>query len=368
MKRIKFLDLVDQYSNIDNEIDLSIKDVIRNAAYIGGSFVEKFENEFAKFLGVKNVIGVGNGTDALEIVIEALEIPKGSEIIVPANSFISSAEAVSRCGHKVVFCDCDLENLTLSTDDVQKCITSKTKAIVAVHLYGHPCELTKLNEICSKHDLFLIEDCAQAHGAFYREKHVGSLSDAGTFSFYPGKNLGAFGDGGAISTNNHELAIKCRMIANHGRMKKYDHLFEGRNSRLDGIQSAILSVKLKHLHNWVNKRNDLAYAYTTKLKDLNEIKLPFVAKWAKHAFHLYVIRTTVRDRLKTYLEKRGIETGIHYPIALPNLKAYAYLENSKKFNASNISNELLSLPIGEHLSIGDVDYVVSTIKNFYKEL
>jgi dTDP-4-amino-4,6-dideoxygalactose transaminase len=363
---IKFLDLKSQYSTIKDEIDEAIKNVINESAFIGGNYVSKFEEEFASYQQTKYCIGVGNGTDALEIAIEALNLPKKSEIIVPANSFIASSEAVTRTGHKVVFCDCDENNYTISINSLKSKITQNTKAVIAVHLYGHPCDMDKILSIAKEYDLKIIEDCAQAHGAEYRGKKVGAIGDIGTFSFYPGKNLGAYGDGGAIVTNNHELAKKCKMIANHGRIEKYNHEFEGRNSRLDGLQAAILSVKLKHLDQWIDARIKIADYYLENLKDIEEIVLPKREDWVKQVYHLFVIRTKRRDNLQQFLKTHGIQSGIHYPISLPKLKAYDYtLQANKDFFANQSDIELLSLPIGEHLNYKDIEYTVTTTKEFY---
>jgi dTDP-4-amino-4,6-dideoxygalactose transaminase len=365
---IKFLDLKKQYITIKDEIDEAIANVINNSAFIGGVYVENFEKEFAFYQDSKYCIGVGNGTDALEIAIESLNLPKGSEIIVPANSFIASAEAITRTGHKVVFCDCNNFNYTISIKSLKSKITPNTRAIIAVHLYGHPCDMDKILSLAKKYNLKIIEDCAQAHGAKYKNKKVGSLGDIGTFSFYPGKNLGAYGDGGAIVTDNKSLAVKCKMIANHGRIEKYNHEFEGRNSRLDGLQAAILSVKLKHLDNWTEKRIKIANIYLSELKNIKNITLPKKEKWAKQVYHLFVIRTIYRDQLKEYLQKNNISSSIHYPIALPQLKAYGYLkQGDDKLFANENANNLLSLPISEHLTIKDVNKIISLIKNFYEE-
>ena len=258
---IKFLDLKDQYIGIQTEIDNVIKKIINESAFIGGKYSKKFEEEFAIYQEAKYCVGVGNGTDGLEIVLEALNLTKNSEIIVPANSFISTAEAVTRTGHKVVFCDCNKDNYTISIPSLKSKITPNTKAIMAVHLYGHPCDMDEILDIAKLNDLKVIEDCAQAHGAEYKGKKIGGIGDAGVFSFYPGKNLGAYGDGGAIITNNDQIAKKTRMIANHGRIEKYNHEFEGRNSRLDGIQAGILSVKLKYIDKWTEARINLAKYY-----------------------------------------------------------------------------------------------------------
>lgn len=362
---ITFLDLKTQYESIKTEIDEAIQNVINESAFIGGKYVEKFEKEFAEYQQAKYCLSVANGTDALEIVIEALDLPNGSEIIVPANSFIASAESVSRCGHKVVFCDCDEKNYTVSIESLKSKITSNTKAVIVVHLYGHPCDMDEILTIAKEHNLKVIEDCAQAHGAEYKGKRVGVIGDAGTFSFYPGKNLGAYGDGGAIVTNNDELAKKCKMIANHGRIEKYNHEFEGRNSRLDGLQAAILSVKLKHLDMWTEARIKLADYYLENLKDVDGIVLPKREDWAKQVYHLFVIKTQKRDELQQYLKDNGIQSSIHYPIALPKLKAYEYLGQAHEdFFANNSDVELLSLPIGEHLDIQDLVQTIQTIKAF----
>lgn len=365
---VKFLDLKSQYDSIKDEIDEAIKNVISETAFIGGKYVEQFEKEFAQYCQAKYCQGVGNGTDALEIVIEALDLPKGSEIIVPANSFIASSEAVTRSGHKVVFCDCDDSNYTISISSLKSKITPNTKAIIAVHLYGHPCDMDEIMTIAKEHNLKIIEDCAQSHGAEYKGKRAGAIGDAGTFSFYPGKNLGAYGDGGAIVTNNEELAKKCKMIANHGRIEKYNHEFEGRNSRLDGLQAAILSVKLKYLDAWTDARIKVADFYLENLKDIDGIVLPKREDWAKQVYHLFVIRTTKRDELQQYLKDNNISSGVHYPISLPKLKAYNYTNQaSEKFFANSSDSELLSLPIGDHLNVDDLDNIKSKIEYFMKK-
>lgn len=367
MKEIKFLDLNNQYLSIKDEIDSVIAEVIQSSAFIGGSYVKNFETEFAQYQGASYCVSCGNGTDALEIAIETLGLPCDSEIIVPANSFIASSEAVTRSGFRVVFADCDPENYTLSIDSVKSKITSKTKALIAVHLYGHPCDMNALIEIANEHHLKIIEDCAQAHGALYKGRKIGSIGDIGTFSFYPGKNLGAYGDGGAITTNSKELADKCRMIANHGRLAKYDHEFEGRNSRLDGLQAAILSVKLKHLDNWTESRIFCADYYLKELIGIGDLKLPVREVWATQVYHLFVIQTAKRDELKDYLTKLGIGCGIHYPVSLPKLQAYDYLgQTEEDLVANKCDSKLLSLPVGEHLHVEDLKYVVDTIREFFE--
>lgn len=359
---IKFLDLHAQYLTIKDEIDGAISGVIRDSAFIGGKYVKQFEESFSDYLNAKYCIGVANGTDALEIAIEALNLPKGGEIIVPANSFIASAEAVTRTGHTIVFCDANSDDYTIDLDDVKRRITLNTVAIVAVHLYGHPCDMDPLLDIAKQHNLKIIEDCAQAHGAEYKSNRVGAIGDVGCFSFYPGKNLGAYGDGGAVVTNNERLALKCRMIANHGRIAKYDHEFEGRNSRLDGIQAAILSVKLKHLEKWTNHRIMIADEYTRQLKNIVDISLPVRKEWARHVYHLFVIRHPDRDKLKDNLNEKGIQVGVHYPIALPRLKAFDYLGQAEESAFAWVCDkELLSLPIGDHFTMSDVSTIYKNI-------
>tara|TARA_B110000003_G_scaffold255543_1_gene272414 strand:+ start:26616 stop:27716 length:1101 start_codon:yes stop_codon:yes gene_type:complete len=355
---VKFLDLQKQYNSIKNEIDNAIYDVINNSAFIGGKDIFEFEELFAAYQEALHCVAVANGTDALEIAIESLDLPKNSEVIVPANSFISSAEAVTRQGLKVVFCDVNSDDYTINIKDLQKRLTNKTSAIMAVHLYGHPCDMDSLKLIAKNNNLRIIEDCAQAHGAEYKGKRVGAIGDIGCFSFYPGKNLGAYGDAGAIITNDDFLAKKSKMIANHGRIEKYNHEFEGRNSRMDGLQAAILNVKLKKLDMWTSQRILLANTYLDLLKDFTEITLPSRKKWAKQVYHLFVIRSDSRDFLQKSLKEEGIATGIHYPIALPKLKAFKYLSqfNEEGF-AWTTDNTLLSLPIGDHLNVEDITKV-----------
>lgn len=362
---IKFLDLHAQYQSIKSEIDVAIADVISKSAFIGGEYVNQFEIDFGSYVQADFCVGVGNGTDAIEISLEALQLPADSEVIVPANSFIASSEAVTRAGYRVVFADVDPEYYTLDIADVARKLTPSTKAIIAVHLYGHPCEMNALMHLADKHGLRVIEDCAQAHGAKYHGRHVGTFGDIGTYSFYPGKNLGCFGDGGAIVTNIDTLANRCRMIANHGRITKYEHEFEGRNSRLDGLQAAILLIKLKHLDKWINARNEAAEHYNVLLAKRDGIILPRVANNCRHAYHLYVIRTLHRDKLADYLKNYDVQTGVHYPIALPCQPAYMNncSPNNTPFSVET-SGRLLSLPIGEHISLEQIERVAELIHKF----
>ena len=348
---IKFLDLALQYKKNKKAIDTAINRTIKKTNFIGGAIINNFEENFAKFIESKYCLGVANGTDALEIAIESLNLKKNSEIIVPSNSWISSSESITRNNCKVIFCDINKDTYTIDTKKILKLINRNTSAIVAVHLYGHPCEIDELIYIKNKFNLKLIEDCAQAHGAKYKKIHVGNFGDIATFSFYPGKNLGAYGDAGAITTNNHKLYLRCKKIANHGGLKKNVHEIEGRNSRLDTIQAAILSVKLKSLKKVISKRNQNAKIYFKNLKNNKKIILPKVAKNIIHAFHLFVIRVEKRNELINILKINNIEFGIHYPKALHKLKAYRYIkQDTKNFYSGKIDSKILSLPIHEHLN------------------
>ena len=363
---VKFLDLYGQYLSIKDEIDVAIARVIAHSAFIGGSEVSGFEKEFADYQHAQYCVGVGNGTDALEIALESLDLPKNSEIIVPANSFIASAEAVTRAGYRVVFADVDPDNYTLDVAEVERLISSKSSAIMAVHLYGCPCDMEALLSLAKRYHLKVIEDCAQAHGAEYKGRRVGTCGDVSAFSFYPGKNLGAYGDAGAILTNSETLAERCRMIANHGRLEKYNHKFEGRNSRLDGLQAAILSVKLKHLDGWIDRRRSIADLYIDGLGGLKGLVLPKVEPGIRHAFHLFVVRSKERDALAKHLSDCRIQTGVHYPISLPKLEAYAYVgQSNADFVANHFDSEILSLPMGEHLSDADIFTVIDAVSNFF---
>ncbi|UFS72431.1 DegT/DnrJ/EryC1/StrS family aminotransferase [Geomonas sp. RF6] len=359
--KVPFLDLHRQYLSIAADIDAAIRSVIAESAYIGGKHVKSFEDSFAGYLEADHCIGVGNGTDALEIALAALELPDDAEVIVPANSFIATSEAVTRAGYRVVFCDALPGSHTLDLADAERRVTEKTLAIIPVHLYGRPCDMDGVMALARRHGLSVIEDCAQAHGALYRGRRVGTFGDFGCFSFYPGKNLGAYGDAGAIVTNDEELATASRMIANHGRIAKYDHRFEGRNSRLDGMQAAILSVKLTHLEKWTELRRANAETYRTLLAGA-DILLPQEEPEARHVYHLFVIESGRREALKEGLHREGIETGIHYPIPLPLLQAYADRFDSAGYPAASAAaGRILSLPMSAELTQEQVCHVASTL-------
>jgi dTDP-4-amino-4,6-dideoxygalactose transaminase len=367
---IPFLDLKTQYLKIREEIEDAVSRVFAESAFVGGSgnpFVKSFEEEFANYVEADHCIGVANGTDALEIALEALDLPSGSEILVPGNSFIASAEAVTRTGNKVVFVNWRDDDYTIDLEDAARRITPKTRAVIVVHLYGHPANMDAVIALAKENSLKVVEDCAQAHGAEYKGRRVGALGNMGAFSFYPGKNLGAYGDAGAVVTGDESLARRCRMIANHGRLVKYDHEFEGRNSRLDGLQAAVLSVKLKHLQEWTTHRRWVAEIYNDSLKN-SGLVLPFVQLWAKPVWHLYVVRANLRDDLRSFLNEQGIQTGIHYPKALPHLQAYSYLgqQNEPTF-ANRTCNKLLSLPMGDHLTESQIEFVVNALNKWRQQ-
>lgn len=341
---IPFVDLKPQHQAIKNEIDHAIQSVIEADLLVGGAAVEKFEKEFAAYQSVEYCVGVANGSDALEIALKALGIGVGDEVIVPALTWISTAGAVSNVGAEPVFVDVLEDEKTLNPSLIEERITERTKAIIPVHLYGLPARMTEIMSIAQKHELKVVEDCAQAHGAAINGKKVGTFGDVATFSFYPTKNLGAFGDGGAIVTSDRTLSQRMRQYSNHGQLEKHDHSIIGRNSRLDTVQAAILSVKLKYLDSWNAERNQLATMYG---KGITDAICPVVPAGFKHVFHLYVIQSTERDILKERLEKGGIGCAIHYSKPIPFLEAYEYKNHTiGEFPiAEKLCREILSLPM-----------------------
>jgi len=362
---IPFVDLKRQYETIKDEIDNVIFKVISESAFIGGKYVKNFEEAFTKFCNVKHCIGVGNGTDAIFIALKSLGIGKGDEVITAANSFIATSEAITMTGATAVFVDINPQTYNIDVRKIEEKVTPRTKAIIPVHLYGQPADMDPILNIAKKYNLKIVEDAAQAHGAVYKDRRIGSFGDMACFSFYPGKNLGAYGDAGAIVTNNEELVLKASMFANHGRSDKYNHEIEGVNSRLDGLQAAILEVKLKHLPKWTEMRRKNAYCYNKYLTGTGLIT-PVEIKNVIAVYHLYVVRVKkeLRQKLQAHLQSKGISTGIHYPIALPNLKAYAYLNHIENDfpEASKASQEIVSLPMFPELEESQIKYIVNTIK------
>lgn len=368
---VPLVDLKEQYAAIKAEVDDAMASVLASTAFIGGAFVAEFEKEFADFCHAAHCIGVGNGTDALFIALKAMGIGPGDEVITAANSFIASSEAITATGARVVFADVDPRTYTIAPESIRERITERTAAIIPVHLYGQPADMDPIMELARDHGLKVIEDAAQAHGAIYRDAAVGSIGDAACFSFYPGKNLGAYGDAGAIVTNHHALAERARMFANHGRKSKYDHELEGVNSRLDGLQAAVLSVKLRHLPEWSHARRAAAAFYSKRLAG-SGIRVPHVMEHVTPVYHLYVIRLPagIRDSVFDRLRSDGVGVGIHYPIALPNLEAYGYLGHvtSDFPEASRASSEVLSLPIYPEITQEQLEYVSSRVLAVVGEL
>lgn len=366
---IPFVHLRLQYESIQTEIDHAIQDVFTKSQFIGGDFVKNFEAEFSNLLGVRHCIGTGNGTDSLFLILKALKIGPGDEVITPAFSCLPSAECITLTGATVVFADVDDRYYTLDPADVERKITSKTKAVIAVHLYGQAAPVTELKKLCDKHKIYLIEDCAQAHLTKEKEKYAGTFGVASAFSFYPTKNLGAFGDAGCVLTQDKIVDENVRRLANHGALKKHDHIIEGTNSRLDTLQAAILSVKLKHLKKWNEQRNAIADQYTSSLNNISGLTVPVVAPESEHTYHIYAIRTKKRDALKNHLSKVGIETLVHYPQALPFTEAYRYKKHYfTDFPVSaKLQNEVLSLPVFPGLTNTEVTAIVDNIRNYFLE-
>ena len=365
---VPFVDLKLQYQSIKKEIDSAIQSVIEETAFVGGKYVSEFEKKFTELYGVKHCISCANGTDSLYILMKMLGIGAGDEVITVANSWISSSETISQTGATPVFVDIDPEFYSINEKLLETAITSRTKAIIPVHLQGQVCEMDVIMAIAVKHNLPVIEDCAQSHFSTYKEKRVGTIGLAGSFSFYPGKNLGAYGDAGCIITNDDQLAEKCKMFARHGALIKHQHKIEGINSRLDGLQAAILAAKLPYILKWTEQRITNAKYYDTILSSIPEIVIPTVRPESKHTYHLYVIRASKRDELQKYLQLKGIETAIHYPIPLPFMEAYEYLgyKNSQFPISDKYQHQILSLPMYPELNKQMMDEVANGIKEFYQ--
>jgi len=369
MMKVPFVDLKAQYLSIQGEIDAAIRDIINNTAFIGGKPVSDFETAFAALYGIEHCISVANGTDSLYIIMKMLGIGKGDEVITVANSWISSSETISQTGAKPVFIDIDPDYYSLNERLLEGAITSKTKAIIPVHLHGQSVNMDEVMHIANKYNLPVIEDCAQSHFSEFKSIRVGTFGIAASFSFYPGKNLGAYGDAGAIITNDAKLAEKCKMYARHGALKKHEHQIEGVNSRLDGLQAAILSAKLPYILDWTAARIRCADTYDQLLRGIPSIVTPKRRENTQHSFHLYVIRAENRDDLAQHLKDCNIETAIHYPTALPNLKAYKYLNHGPDDFpvATTYQSQILSLPIYPELTDTQMEYVAECITNFYSK-
>lgn len=375
---IPFLDLKANYNSIKSEVDAAIQNVLDNTAYILGASVQNFEKDFASAQQVKYCLGTSSGTDANHLVLWGLGIGPGDEVIMPANTFIATAWGATLCGATPVFVDCHPESYNIDPAKIEAAITKKTKAIVAVHLYGQSADLDPLKEIARKHDLILVEDAAQAHLAEYNGKPIGGLTAAASFSYYPGKNLGAYGEGGAVTTNDEALYNKIKKLREHGQSQKYYHDTFGHNYRMEGIQGAVLGVKLKHLSKWTDARRSVAAKYNAGLKDVTKVITPKEMAYAKHVYHLYVIQlndgsleasSQLRDKLKDFLTQKGVNVGLHYPIPLHMQECFKGLGYKKGDfpNSERIAEAGLSLPMFPEMSDEQINYVIEKVKEFFNK-
>ncbi len=374
--QVPFLDLKVQYKSIKPEVDAAIQNVIDNTAFILGKAVADFEQDFAAAHNVKHCFGTGSGTDGNHIALWALDIQPGDEVIIPANTFIATAWGATLCGAKPVFVDCHPESYNLDPTKIEAAITPRTKAIVAVHLYGQPADMGAINEIAAKHNLYVVEDAAQAHLAEYKGKKVGGLSSATSFSFYPGKNLGAYGEGGAVVTDNDELAEKIKLVREHGQSKKYYHDSYGHNYRMEGIQGAVLGVKLKYLDGWTDQRRRAAATYRELLGSINQLSLPIELPESKHVYHLYVVRingktikqrTEIRNKLQSFLSDNDIASGLHYPIPLHLQKCFKHLGYNKgDFPVTeDLAETGISLPMFPELKDEQISFIAEKMSEFF---
>lgn len=363
---VPFADLHAQYLSIRTEIDAAIATVITNSAFIRGPFVEKFERAFADVIGVPHCVSCANGTDSLYVAMHALGVKPGDEVIAPAHSWISTSETITQAGGRVVFCDTDPATFTIDPAQIEARITPRTVGIIPVHLYGQPADMEPIMALARKHRLWVIEDCAQAHLARYKGRLVGTFGHAASFSFYPGKNLGAMGDAGAVLTPDPELARRMAMFARHGGLTKGDHEIEGINSRLDGLQAAVLSVKLPHLPAWTARRQEVARAYGELLTGIEGLTLPQVMPGREHVWHLYAVQHEQRDALAKHLAELGIQTVVNYPVALPFLPAYSRFGHCPADFpvAHHHQSRILSLPMFPEISSGQLQTVADAIRSF----
>lgn len=367
MMDVQFVDLAAQYQTIRSEIQGAIDAVIGRTAFAGGPFVEEFEGAFAAAHGVQYCAAVNSGTSALHVALWALGVGPGDEVIVPTNTFFATPEAVSLCGATPIFVDCEEDYYNLSPSLIEQAITPKTKGIIAVHLYGQPADVGKIKPIAERHGLFLVEDCAQAHLAEVGGQKVGSFGNVGCFSFYPGKNLGAYGEGGAVLTDDRALYARVLGLRDHGSTVKYHHEEVGHNYRMDGLQGAILNVKLKHLEEWTERRRVVARQYREWLDGVGDLVLPAEMATARHVYHLFVVRTGSRDELMAFLGSRGVRTGIHYPIPCHRQRAYeSHPQYETHFEVADaVADELVSLPMHADLDETHVRYVCDQIEEFF---
>ena len=361
------VDLKSQYQDIKPEIDQAIQNVIDSSAFINGGVVKEFASNLAAWNQTKYVVPCANGTDGLQIAMMALNLNPGDEVIVPAFTYIATVEIIALLGLKPVFVDVDPETFNIDSTDIEKKINAKTRAIVPVHLYGQCAEMDSLSSLAKKHELFIIEDFAQAIGSEYKGTRAGNIGDIGVTSFFPSKNLGCFGDGGAIFTNDEGLASKIQMIANHGQSKKYYHDSIGVNSRLDTLQAAILNEKLKHLDEYIENRKRAAKQYDELLGSLTgKLEIPYRSANTTHVFHQYTVKiTSGRDRLKNFLLEKGIPSMIYYPLPIPKQKAYQKYTSDSFPVSERLSNQVISLPMHTHLTSPDIAFICDTVKSFF---
>jgi dTDP-3-amino-3,4,6-trideoxy-alpha-D-glucose transaminase len=363
---VPFLDARASYLELRSELDAAWHRVMQGGWYILGEEVEAFEREFAAYCGTRECAGTGNGLDALHLILRGYGIGAGDDVIVPAHTFIATWLAVTNAGANPVPVDCDPATLQLDPARLAGAITPNTRAVIAAHLYGHPADIDEIASVCRKRNLKLIEDAAQAHGALYRGRRAGSLGDAAAFSFYPAKNLGAFGDGGAVVSNDSTLIERIRLQRNYGCRVKYSHETPGVNSRLDPLQAAVLRTKLPHLEEWNARRRLIAARYLRELAGIPDLSLPTIAACADPSWHLFVVRSSRRDSLRRFLTEAGIETMIHYPVP-PHLSgAYAGTVRGEFPAAEQAADTILSLPIGPHLKDGEVRNVIQTVRLFFE--
>lgn len=360
---IKFLDLKKINNRYREEIDSRIKDILDKGWYLQGEENENFTKNFANFCGTKFALGVANGLDALNLIIKAYGFGNGDEIIVPANTYIATILAISENGCIPILVEPDIKTYNINPDSIEEKITTKTKAIMVVHLYGQAVQMEKIWKIAKKYNLKIIEDSAQAHGAIYQENRTGNLGDASGFSFYPGKNLGCMGDGGAVTTNDEELFNKIKAIANYGSDRKYHHIYKGVNSRLDEIQAAVLDIKLKHLDSDNNKRREISKYYRENIKN-SKIILPETYDEKSHVWHIFAVRTQNRDEFQKYLTEKGIQTIIHYPTPPHKQGAYKEWNNLSFPITEEIHNTILSLPISPVMTDSEIEKVVEVVNEF----
>ncbi|MDZ7374211.1 MAG: DegT/DnrJ/EryC1/StrS family aminotransferase [candidate division KSB1 bacterium] len=368
--KVPFVDLRVQYRNLRAEIDSALARVLERCDFILGSEVENFERRFAEYLGVAHAVGVSSGLDALHLALRTLGIGPGDEVIIPANTFVATALAVSTVGARPVLVDCVRDTYNIDPDWIESAITPRTRAIIPVHLTGQAADMDAVLSIAAKYGLWVIEDAAQAHGTLYKGRKCGSLAPLGCFSFYPGKNLGAYGDAGLVATDNDAFAEKIRRLRNYGQRVKYEHIEKGMNCRLDTLQAAVLNVKLRYLDEWNRLRARHADAYRALLENVGDLRFQRVADFSTHIYHLFIVETEYRDALRQYLAQKGVQTGIHYPIPIHLLEAYRDLgyQEGDFPHTEYLAKHMLSLPMYPELTEEQIDYVALCVREFFNRM